>query len=251
MKIIRKSTRELMLCGLMLCIMMLLAIPSVKSEAASKKPTCVKNQTVYANSSKVFNNQNLFFDSVSDKIYIKNLKSNAKITNIKSSNKNIKAISGLKIADAKFKGIQLQAYGNVKLGDKSKISFKVKQNGKTYALSCTITIKKEPARFAKISIGGKNYASKVTGLADKKLTLPKNKKVKISIKMKPGMKLTAIYLYSNQLTKIKNGQSVKLKKGDQIQILFQHTKKPKNYLPCLNKNLKDVFLNDSLGIIVK
>ena len=90
-----KTIMKAMLGGLMLCFLMLLAVPSVESEAASKKPTCVKRQTVYMQY-----NENFFYDTpwynllgTGQYIFIKNLEPDAKITNIKSSNKKITAVT--------------------------------------------------------------------------------------------------------------------------------------------------------------
>lgn len=239
-------------CIFSICLLAVLAVPGIRSEAASKKPTCVKKQTVYLvrNNNPYNNSSSYYTTSISNHIFIKNLSSKAKITNIKSSNKKIKVLNGFNTKDVgRFKGITVTANG-CKPGAKSKITFKVKQNGKTYSLSCTVTMKKETTRFAKLSIGGKNYASKLSGYSERIVTLPKNKKVKISVKLKSGMKLNGIY---NTRTgkKIKNGQSVKLRKGDCILVDYTYTKKPTNYSGCINKKVKNWFLNGGTYIYVK
>lgn len=255
MKTIRKTTRKLMFGGLMLCIMMLLAIPSVKSEAASKKPTCSKKQTVYMTKQEnpYTNDAPYWSTRVSGAIYIKNLSSNAKITNIKSSNKKIQVKNMFNLPSdhaTKFKGLWVEGNG-CKPGAKSKISFKVKQNGRTYSLSCTVTLKKETARFKSLKIGGKNYASQLAGYESKNLKLSK-KKTKLTIKMKSGMKQTGITILTKSGTKeIKNGASVRLHKGDQIFIDYRYTKKPRNYSSCLGKASKDFYLYGSTTIYVK
>lgn len=152
----------------------------------------------------------------------------------------------------RFKGVWIEANG-CNAGTKSKISFKVKQNGKTYSLSCTVTVKKAPTIFSKLSIGGKNYASKFSGYSDRILSLPKNKKVKVSVKLKSGMKLNEIHLVKNGGTnskKIKNGQTVTLKKGDYFVIDYTYTKKPANYSACLSEP-KDWLLHGGMYIYVK
>lgn len=227
----------------------------ITAEAAVKKPICAKTQTVYmryANNpyaeTGIHNST-----SISGGIYIKNLSSDAKITNIKSSNKKIKVINGFNSSDA-FRGKRLWVdTSRCKAGDKSKITFKVLQNGKKYSLSCTVTVKKETSRFEKLSIGGKNYASKVTGYSSRIISLPKNKKVKISVKVKSGMKLSGIYISHNGLGggEIKNGASVKLNKGDRIYVEYKYTKKPANYSSCLGVAGKDAYLYDGIDIFVK
>lgn len=224
---------------------------AITAEAAVKKPTCAKKQTVYIS----YNANNVGCSTKNSAgIYIKNLSSDAKITNIKSSNKKVKVTNYFNSSYAmRFKGLYVDASG-CKAGTKSKITFKVKQNGKTYSLSCTVTVKKETSRFSKLSIGGKNYASKVAGYSVKTMTLPKNKKVKISVKMKSGMKLDSIYVISGSgmsSQKVKNGATVKLKKGNRIYIEYKYTKKPANYSSCLGVAGKDYFLYGGLDIYVK
>ena len=241
-------------CIFSICLLAVLAVPGMKSEAASKKPTCVKKQTVYlTRGDNPYTRAYYNFRQNSSAIYVKNLSSNAKITNLKSSNKKIKVHSGLyanKKTVGRFKGVWVEASG-CKAGTKSKISFKVKQNGKTYSLSCTVTVKKAPTIFSKLSIGGKNYASKFSGYSDRILTLPKNKKIKFSVKMKSGTKLNEIRLVSKKgVKKIKNGQKVTLKKGDYFVIDFTYTKKPANYSSCLY-GPKNWLLTDGMYIYVK
>ncbi len=250
-----KTTMKAILGGMVLCLLMMLTIPSVKSEAAVKKPSCVKKQTVY-----MTRQENPYTDDapywstrISGAIYIKNLSSNAKITNIKSSNKKIKVKNMFNVSSdhaTKFKGLWIEGNG-CKPGVKSKISFKVKQNGKTYSLSCIVTLKKETARFKNLKIGGKNYASQLAGYESKNLKLSK-KKTKLSIKMQPGIKLEGISIMTKAgIKEIKNGATVKLKKGDQIFIDYRYTKKPKNYSSCLGKVSEDFYLLGSTTIYVK
>ena len=167
-------------------------------------------------------------------IFIKNLEPDAEITNIKSSNKKIiplpigtKVVSG----DA-FGGIFFQVDPDTcRSRTKSKITFKVKQNGKVYPLSCTVTVKKKnTTNYSKLSIGGKNYASSMKGYGQRILQLS-GKKAKISVKMKPDTKLTNIYYYgaNGRGKKIKNNTSVKLEKGGNIEVHYTYMEKPVNY----------------------
>ena len=228
-----------MLGGLMLCFLTLLAVPSVESEAALKKPTCVKNQTVYLTRSDYQKGTyNLNGVDLSSYIFIKNLSSNAKITDIKSSNKRIKGSSGLEAYGVE-KGKYILLNGTkCKPGQKSTITFKVRQGGKTYKLSCKITLKLKQSNFKTFSIGGKNYATKLKGYSGTgnvaKLTM-RPLKGKFKIKMASGVKLKEVRLVRNNskgktIFKIlKDGTQISLKKGDVLQISYKYTKKPQNY----------------------
>ena len=58
---------------------------------------------------------------------------------------------------------------------------------------------------------------------------PSYKKAVLSVKMKSGMKLTAIELHrGNKLIKVKNGSKIAVKKGDIIMVSYKYTKKPAN-----------------------
>ena len=76
-------------------------------------------------------------------IYIKNLSRSAVITNVKSSNKYYTASKA-----AGLNAVYVQTTSDsgpihyVKDGEKTKLRFTVKQNGKSYNLSCAVTFKK-------------------------------------------------------------------------------------------------------------
>lgn len=241
-------------CIFSICLLAVLAVPGMRSEAASKKPTCVKKQTVYVSKQNTPYTKTVQWSTRnSGAIYIKNLSSKAKITNIKSSNKKVKVTNMFNVSKnhaTRFKGLWVEGNG-CKTGTKSKISFKVKQGGKTYSLSCTVTIKQEPNRYSYVKINGKNYASKLSGYESRVLTLPK-KKVKVSVKLKSGMKLEGISILSkSKVKKLKNGAKVTLRKGDQIFIDYRYTKKPSNYSSCLGKSGKNYYLYGTTTIYVK
>lgn len=250
----KRRVRQI-ICGLAMCMVAVLALPGMKSEAAAKKPACVKKQTVYVSEqSNPYTETMQWSTRNSGAIYIKNLSSNAKITNIKSSNSKVKVTNKFNVSKnhaTRFKGLWVEGSG-CETGTKSEISFKVKQGGKTYSLSCTVTIKQEPNRYSYLKIGGKNYASEMAGYESKVLTLPKKEKVKLSVKLKSGMKLEGISILSKSGVKeIKNGANVTLRKGDQIFVDYRYTKKPANYSSCLGKSGKDYYLYGITTIYVK
>lgn len=225
-------------CIFSICLLAVLALPVIKSEAASKKPTCVKSQTVYLTRSDYQKGAyNLNYTDISSYIFIKNLSGDAKITNIKSSNKNIKGYSEL-AAHGVEKGKYIYLNGiNCKPGQKSTITFNVRQGKKTYRLSCKITLKLKPSNFKTFRVGGKNYASKLKGYSGTgniaRLSI-RPLKGKFNIKTASGIKLDSVRLVRISKGKVttktlKNGTNVSLKKGDTIQISYKYTKKPKNY----------------------
>lgn len=241
-------------CIFSICLLAVMAVPGMKSAAASGKPTCVKKQTVYVSKQNTPYSETVQWSTrYSGAIYIKNLSSDARITNIKSSNKKVKVKNMFNVAEdhaTRFKGLWVEGNG-CGTGTKSKISFKVKQGGKTYSLSYNVAIKQEPARYSSLKIGGKNYASELSGYEAKVLTLPR-KKVKLSVKLKSGMKLEGIsVLTQTGMKKMKNGASVKLREGDQIFIDYCYKKKPANYSSCLGRSGKDFYLYGTTTIYVK
>ena len=142
---------------------------SVEVQAAvkAKAPSCVAKQTVYVVAS--FGGPNVgdepknIFGLPDCYIFIKNLSPNAKITNIKSSNKNIKAtkregMNALELSMANPSQCQKNLVGAA-----STISFRVTQNGKTYKLSCRINIAERKSPFAKFTVGSEDYAQYFNG----------------------------------------------------------------------------------------
>lgn len=231
-----KTSFKIILSSLVLFLTVSVFGPGMKCEAAT--PSCAKSQTVYLTKSDVLDGEYyLDYTELSSFIFIKNLASNAKIISIKSSNKNISGSNGLKWEG--FPGSFVSLTGtDCKPGQKSTITIKVKQNSKTYKLTCKIVLKLKPTNFKTFSIGGKNYASKLTGYSGTaKVANLKIEQMKgtFKIRMKSGIKLKEVKLLrtsSNGKTTtkiIKNGNKVSLKKGDVLQISYTYTKKPKNY----------------------
>ena len=107
----------------MLCLIMTACMPAIRSEAAAKKPTCPKNQTVYINS---WGGGYVKATGYSRHIFIKNLASNAKITNVKCSNKKVHVSN---MGKSLFVDVV-----KIKAGTKARVTFKVKQK-KTYLVT--------------------------------------------------------------------------------------------------------------------
>lgn len=105
------------------------------------------------------------------------------------------------------------------------VSFKMKVNGTWKSYSVKVTVRKYENPFSSIKIGSKNYTSKFKN--SRVLISKSNLKGKLSIKLKSGWKLEVIYKYTpNGATKLKNNQSVTLKKNDgsKLMILLKNTK---------------------------
>ena len=211
---------------------------SIEVQAAVKAtaPSCVANQTVYVVAS--FGGANAgdeaknVFGLPDCYIFSKNLSSNAKITNIKSSNKNIKAtkregMNALELSAAN------PSQRKSLVGAASTISFRVTQNGKTYKLSCRIKVAERKSPFVKFSVGSEDYAQYFNGYMYVNADKLKGKK-KVYVKMASGIVLDSINVAYSQNGKyksknIKNGSTVSLANCTQISVSYHVTKKPANY----------------------
>lgn len=211
---------------------------SVEVQAAvkAKAPSCVANQTVYVVAS--FGGANTgdeaknVFGLPDCYIFIKNLSSNAKITNIKSSNKKIKAtkregMNALELSAAN------PSQRHSLVGVASTISFRVTQNGKTYKLSCRIKVSERKSPFAKFTVGSEDYAQYFDGYMYVNADKMKGKK-KVYVKTASGIVLDSINVAYSQNGKyksktIKNGSIVNLTNCTQISVSYHMTKKPANY----------------------
>ena len=223
-----KKTRNI-LVSLLACLFVILAVPTAVS-AAAKAPQCPKKQTLefycaYING----NEQPTEGDGY---IYIKNLSSSAVITNVKSSNKYYTAskAAGLNAVFVQTTS-DSDSIHDVKDGEKTKLRFTVKQNGKSYNLSCNVTFRKHSQVFTSVKIGSKNYAALAKGhwTVRDKGTAPKSK-VKITVKTVKNYKVDSIEIfYKNKSKKIKNGRKVSLKNATTICINYHITAKPKYY----------------------
>lgn len=199
-----------------------------KSVSTSKVPVCAANQTVYARGTDdIFDNivmPNCF-------IYIKNLDKNAKVIDIKSTNSKIKATKREELDAIEVSGA---GYSINLLGEKSKISFKVVQNKKTYNLSCKITIAKSPSPFSEFKIGSKNFAKSFEGTDNEVESITGNHK--LYVKMAQGYVLDSISLIytkngNSKHVTVKNGATINFSNYGTIYVNYHTTRKPANYVP--------------------
>ena len=218
-----KRTKNI-LCSLLACLLVILAVPTAVS-AAAKKPSCAKKQTVE------FEKQGHLTPKMGDQsvltgdmLKIKNLSRTAKITKLKSSNKMF-------VVKAENGGVAVFAPGNkVKTGDQTKVTFTVRQNGKSYKMSCLVTFK-QTACFKNFKIGSKDYAKTVNGYWMTGAKIARKNKVKISITPKSAYKVDSIVVtYKNGTEKpVKNGKTISLKNASNIHVSYHEKKSPKNY----------------------
>lgn len=170
MKQLKKLT-----CGILFLFIAALMLPNMQSEAAAKAPTCKKSLTRYVIQTIDWTGQYIIavqdgYGTIKDTrnqpggewenyvIKIQNLSSKAKITNIKSSNPKVMKAG----YDKKY--CKDGVYVSFRKFGTSKISFNVKQNGKTYKLSCKFSFKKRPAPFKTLKVNGKSAAGKYKGM---------------------------------------------------------------------------------------
>ena len=132
-----KKARNI-LVSLLACLFVILAVPTAVS-AAAKAPQCPKKQTLEFYRAYISGNE---LPTEGDGyIYIKNLSRSAVITNVKSSNKYYTASKAAGL-NAVFVRTTSGSDHCVKDGEKTKLRFTVKQNRKSYNLSCAVTFKK-------------------------------------------------------------------------------------------------------------
>ncbi len=157
------------------------------SAAKAKVPVCPKKQTIKI--VKPSEGEDPDMTVKGGYICIKNLSKNAKITDVKSSKKNVKAESMLNTCG--FNAIHVYpANDNIKNGLTSIITFKVKQNNKTYTLKSTVTFKYDTP-FKSLKIGNTDYAK----VANTQSVQSANKKG-LDIKAAPGYKIVAVSISS-------------------------------------------------------
>lgn len=247
----RRTVKTIIISAIVM--LMSLSIFNIDS-SAEQAPSCVSKKIVYVAKPEDSARPTQHFSThIGANLYIKNLAQDAIIYDVKSSNKKVHAMNAY---PTYFEGILIEGH-DAKVGSKSKITFKVKQNGQVYSLECDVTVKYESSRYTKLKIGNTDYTKKIAGYSSK-LIKPTGKPVKLSIKMKPGLKLDRIVLYSGgKITYPKNNSKVNLKSGDSLQIHYHYTKKPKNYSSYVGfstsiykYNRKHFYLHGVTGFLV-
>lgn len=191
-----KRYRFFMIALWALCLFAVLPFGNVR--AAAVKPSCTKTKTVY------FQKQT-FRDPMTRKnivsydllgtgeLALGNLSSKAVITNLKSSNRHIEAV-----ADVPYKKIYLSA-SSLKNGEKTVLSFTVKQNRKTYRLSCKVTFRTDFVKSAKL--GALDLTRKLNQSTGAVRIKTAQKKARLLITLPSDYKVVSIrYNYKGQET---------------------------------------------------
>ena len=224
------------ICSFVACLLVILAVPTAVS-AAAKKPVCPKTQTLqYYRAYLGGNSAQRSFGT--GYIYIKNLSRNAKITNVKSSNKHytatrVKGMNAIYVRETQK--TQRDFKYDVKDGETTKLSFTVKQNGKSYRLSCKVTFKAHEQVFKTFKIGSKDLASLTKGYwCVSYKDLAKKGKAKIQIQTTKNYKIDSIqvlYRKGEKFTskKVKNGSKISLKNLASFSVDYHSTVRPKYY----------------------
>lgn len=175
---------------IMLGMIMVLTCAKPSYAATKKAPKCATKVNIYystgANGSSLNNR----------KIFIANLKNGAKISDVKCSNSKILVFNeGTSLGlDIKGKVVQ-NNYKSETLthNEKAKVTFKVRQNGKTYKLTCNVTFKRLANPLSSVTIDGKKCTfSGYSGNFSITASKPKASKVKIKITPRKGYHLTYV-----------------------------------------------------------
>lgn len=115
------------------------------------------------------------------------------ISNLKSSNRHIEAV-----ADVPYKKIYLSA-SSLKNGEKTVLSFTVKQNRKTYRLSCKVTFRTDFVKSAKL--GALDLTRKLNQSTGAVRIKTAQKKARLLITLPSDYKVVSIrYNYKGQET---------------------------------------------------
>lgn len=169
-------------------------------------------------------------------VQLKNVKKNAKVTKVRSSNK--------KVLTVKYNSYLNCIYYYPKKTGKAVISCMVRQNGKKYRLKTTILVKKADP-FQSISIDRENVY-KVGGSENLYNLYTDKKNVRIAFQLSKGWKLKqAYYNYHtngkiSKKYKLKNNEKIKVQ-GDYVSVKIDATNKKGDiyrYLICIYKELK-------------
>ncbi len=228
MKISAANNLKKVLFSMLLCITAVLLLGKTNASAAAA-PKCVSKQTMYytANTSDIAD-----IDSITSYVYIKNLSSSAKIKNIKISNSAFTAakVTGL---NAIVVSLSDDGIGSTisQLPETARLTFTVKQNGKSYKLSCTLTFKKSPKVIKKITLGSRNYTSALKSHWFIEAKKPSGSTAKLSITMMSGYTLKSItvtYTTGKSIT-VKNGAKISLKNLSNISVIYKVKTKPTYY----------------------
>lgn len=225
-----------MLLVVMVCMLTVFGIPAAAKAAAA--PVCPKKQTIMIEKQRSLGTGEKYTDAYGY-IFIKNLAKNAKIVNIKSSNPKFGAYKALG-EDAIGVGQEnpededgMPRPYTIKSGEKTKISFTVKQNGKSYKLSCEVICVPFRKQFKNFQLGSQGYAALFNGYQDVYKKAPNVAKAKLIIKMTNDFVIDNIGLYyPSGYRSVKSGTVISLKNLKYITVEYHTVKMPLYYKPA-------------------
>ena len=224
MKTTLKTSKLLKACVWALLLLAGLHLGGIKTLAAAR-PSCEKTKTVYYQKQNFKNPQTqeryVVYDFLgTNEISLQNVSSKAVVSNLKSSNSHISVYY-----NSVTKKISLDlnyTAKTLKNGEKAVISFNVKQNKKSYRLSCTVTFRPDfvkSAKIGKLDITRKLNRSQYAGYLKMTTT---QKKARIKFTLPSDYKIVSIrYNYKgeevgpvwNTAKKVKNGGTLVIKKN--------------------------------------
>lgn len=235
------------------CLVLAVALCGM-SAGAEAQPACAKKVTLQFRDGSVGGS---YLVAMNSGIYLKNVSSKAKSISLKSSNKKINAVW-----NPGESRISLYVNGKVKNGEKSKITLKLKQNGKTYTLRCQVVLKRQINPVKTISIDGKAYKKFKKSTFGWEISTGKKlpSSVKIKVAPKAGYKIIAIEAeyykpgwHKGEVKKIKNGSKVKTKfKGgtlENINVSYYQNSDLQGMIT--GKELEDLYGQNTATITVK
>lgn len=225
-----KQKRRVLGLGVILLLCLLITgVAEAKTKKA--KPSCPKTMTCYMYKTIKDVNESWFPEGYCNTIYIKNLDAKAKITNIVSSNKAVKGVAMNRSSWCRVPGISLNRKKiSLKPGSKTKITFRVKQNKKTYKLKCTVTFVAANSPVASLKIGAEELASKLAGPDGVKIHATGIQTV--SYTSAPGFEVTKVKAYKDGVEAgvvVENGGSVDTSQYNYLMIFFKSLTIPKYY----------------------
>ena len=197
---------------LLVFAMVMCLVPPVEASAASRKPWFPKELALdYYDKNQSQNMTDWVFGNDS---------TNYKITELKSSDKNVLTVFKL------YSGYT-SLYMRVRKPGKATITFKVKVGNKTYSYKCKVTVHDYENPFKSLKIGKTNYASEFSYMDYYSLKGRKNLKGKLAITTNKNWKIERIEIYDNtspSSKRVKNKKVITLKKGQTLWVTCRNKK---------------------------
>ena len=222
MKVMKKG-----LAGIVLMLALLMLVP-VTAKADGAAPVCAKRQTMEIYICRPLRSMGM--TGAEGWIYIGNLAKDAEVYQVRSSNSNFQARK-----EKGINGIYVESKPHVlKAGERTRISFMVYQNGRSYRLYCDVTFKNMKRKFKAFKMGSREYDSSFKGFSAVSVLRFKSQKIKVKATPAKGYKVDCIIAeYTkngrNVLKKYKNGSNVSLKNIVCLDVVYHTKNRPRYY----------------------